>query len=92
MNNLSKFSSENYDTILKEDISEIIQFFLEDLEAYCIDNDVILSKKDIQRLIENFKERALPSNEPYYSEKDRYEEIILGTDYSEGEFIEELLN
>jgi hypothetical protein len=68
------YNIEKYDCVVKEDISEIISFFLEDLEGYNNDNDIQMNEQEIQKAIDIIKSDYLKKG-TYYSEKEKYEEI-----------------
>ena len=77
----------NFDTIVKENISEMIKFFLEDLENFNEENDIKMTKKNIQNAINKLKEKYKRTDDSYYSFKEHYEEI---TEDASDEFFEEL--
>jgi hypothetical protein len=80
MKNENLFNVEKYNTVLKEDLSDLIAYLLEDLEEYCNTNGIKLTKKQIQKAINKFKEEYLPrNNDSYYSERDDYERIAIDT-------------
>jgi len=67
-----------FDCVVKDDISTLIKFFLEDLEQYNKDNNITMDKDQIQKCIDVFKVDYLSSfrNEEHTSPKDKYEEIV----------------
>jgi hypothetical protein len=78
----------NYNTIIKEDISEMIIFFLEGLQNFNEEHNIIMSKTDIQKAINNFKKSYPPNNIRYYSIKEHYETI---TDSSSNNFFQDIV-
>ena len=85
----NNYKVEKYNTMIKKDISNLIVYFLEDLMAYNLDNEIFMSKKQIQKAIDKFKEEYLPCDyERYYSESDEYERI---TDSSNITYFKEIV-
>ena len=74
------YKTKNYNCEVKEDLSEMIIFFLEDLEKYNTENNRKMNHLEIQKSIDKFKNDYL-SKDSYYSEKDKYEEITESDDY-----------
>ena len=85
----NRFDSDTYDTVFSLDVSFIIDYLLEDLKLYCNDNNIILTKTEIQKIIDNFKKNFDPRNEGYYSEGDHYES--LSDNYSD-EFFKKIID
>lgn len=78
MNGYSKmdlFDVDQYDTVLKLDLTNLIDMFLGDLEIYCNDNNITLDQISIKKAIGIFKQTINPLNLPYYSDDTYYENL-----------------
>ena len=82
-----QYRPENYNCVVKEDISRIVGFFLEDLKSYNEENNIVMSDLEIQKCINLFMVDYLPSSKDYFSEKDIYEEI---TDTASSEYFDSI--
>ncbi len=85
------YEIENYDCISKEDLSEIIVFFLEDLEQYNKENNITMNNLEIQKSIDIFKNDYLEKG-TYYSEKEKYEEIVIDDDGQSDDYFDNLIS
>jgi len=90
LNESSNYDYSNYNCIVTEDISEIIEFFLEDLKVYNENMNITMNESEIQKCIDIFKEQY-NEKDTYYSGKDRYEEITLYNDEND-EYFEDLVS
>lgn len=88
---LTDYNAMLYNTIVKEDIIDIIDMFLEDLEAYNKENNIIMVRGEIQKAINLFK-KFYSVKDTYYSEKERYEEMTLGDDGQNDDFFKDIIS
>lgn len=83
------FDSDNYDTVFSLDVSFIIEYLLQELNLYCDDNNIVLTKSEVQKIIDDFKKKLDPRYEAYYNEGDHYESL---SDSSSDEFFKEIID
>ena len=73
-NTETKFNSNNFDTELKIDVSEIVDYFLADLQLHCDEKNIDLSEDQVETLVKSFIDEELNfTNKMYYTAKDHYE-------------------